>query len=275
MPSMAADMATPLSPSRSWVSSNSEVAYFAQSVLHHFVDTQFGGAAKTVFNRAQDAIHIVPVAFELQNRVDDMFQYFGAGNAALLVDVTYEQHRGVRFFGKFQYGCGTFSDLGNASRGRFDVLRRDGLYGVDNDNLGLYLAYVGEYLFESRLAHDVAIGIVPLQAVGPHFQLASTLFARDIKDLFPRKAQNRLQDKRRFPDTGFPAYQYHGAGNEAAPQNAVELIVVQVDAFLLCHRNVVELLWFGTSRFGVEGSILCCCRFGTDYLLDIAVPFSA
>ena len=53
----------------------------------------------------------MPVSFELQDRIDNMFQYFGPCDASLFIDVPDDQYRRMGFFGKFQYRCSTFSYL--------------------------------------------------------------------------------------------------------------------------------------------------------------------
>jgi hypothetical protein len=56
----------------------------------------------------------VPVAFELQNGVHDVFQDFGAGDVAFFVDVADEEGGRAGFFGEFEEGGGVFTDLGDA-----------------------------------------------------------------------------------------------------------------------------------------------------------------
>lgn len=63
---------------------------FAQSVGCHFVDAEFGGGAEAVFDGAEDAVHVLAVAFELQDGVDDVFEDFRSGDVAVFVDVSDE-----------------------------------------------------------------------------------------------------------------------------------------------------------------------------------------
>ena len=45
----------------------------AQTILSHFVDAEFRCASEPIFDGAQNAIHVVLVAFELDNGVDNVF----------------------------------------------------------------------------------------------------------------------------------------------------------------------------------------------------------
>ena len=68
----------------------------------HLVDAQFGGAAKAVFDAAQDAVHIVLVALKLDDSIYDVFQRLGAGERTLLGDVSDEDDRYTAGLGKPQ-----------------------------------------------------------------------------------------------------------------------------------------------------------------------------
>ena len=109
------------------------IAYLSQTVLPHFIDAQFGGTSEAVFDAAQDAVHIMLIAFKLKYGVYDMFQYFRPGNASFFVDMPDEDNRRMRLFGKAQDRGGALPDLGYAARRGFERLRGNGLYGVYYD----------------------------------------------------------------------------------------------------------------------------------------------
>ena len=109
------------------------VAHLAQTVLTHFVDAQFGGAAETVLDTAQNAVHVVLVALELKDGIDDVFQHFGTCDAAFLVDVANQDDCRMRFLGEAQNAGGALAHLGDAARRGFQCFGRNGLYGVDDD----------------------------------------------------------------------------------------------------------------------------------------------
>ena len=68
--------------------------------------------SETVLDAAQDTVHVVLVALELEYGIHDMFQYLGAGYASFLIDMPDEDDRRMRFLGKAQDGGGTFPYLG-------------------------------------------------------------------------------------------------------------------------------------------------------------------
>ncbi|MNE70867.1 hypothetical protein D3C80_1666910 [compost metagenome] len=70
------------------------------TIMHHFIYTQLGSRAKTVFQRTQDAVGIMPVSFKLQYRINHMFQYFRAGNTTLFSNMPDYGHRCIGLFGK-------------------------------------------------------------------------------------------------------------------------------------------------------------------------------
>ena len=65
--------------------------------MPHFVNPQFGSASEAVLDAAQDAVHVVLVALELEYGIHDMFQYLGAGYASFLIDMPDEDDRRMRF----------------------------------------------------------------------------------------------------------------------------------------------------------------------------------
>ena len=117
--------------------------------------------------------------------------------------MTDEDDRCVALLGKLQDGGRTFTYLHQASRRRVDVFRKDGLDGVDDDQVGAGVLDVDVDLLQGCLAHDEAIGCLIGDAVGPQFQLAGTFFARHIKHLLVVQFQHRLEDEGGFPDARF------------------------------------------------------------------------
>ena len=168
------------------------VAHLAQSVLPHFVNSQFGSASEAVLDAAQDAVHIMLVALELEYGIHDMFQYLGAGYASFLIDMPDKDDRRMRFLGKAQDGGGTFPYLGDAPRRRFKGFGRNCLYGVDDDYIRANIFDVDVNLFQGSFAHDEAVTGGACQAVGTQFQLAGAFFAGYIENTFFRYAEYGL-----------------------------------------------------------------------------------
>ena len=88
------------------------------------------------------------VTLKLDDGIDDMLQNFRACQRTFLGDVTNEDDGDSAGLGKAEQSRCTLTNLGDAAGRALYVFRRYGLYGVDDDNLGLYLLDVVEDFFE-------------------------------------------------------------------------------------------------------------------------------
>ena len=132
----------------------------AQSAVEHLEDTDFVGGAETVLDAAQDAVDVVAVALELEYDVDYVFQYLGSGNGAVLGDVAdNEDGRGGRL-GVFEQRGGAFADLRHAARRRIEQVGVDGLYGVDDYDVGFLFGDLGHDVFEQRFGVNQTLLVV-------------------------------------------------------------------------------------------------------------------
>ena len=207
------------------------IAHLSQSVLPHFINTQFRRTSEAVLDTPQDAVHVVLVALELKYRVDNVLQHLRSGNAAFFVDMTDQNNRCSCFFGEFQNRSRTLAHLYDAARRRVDVLRRDGLYRVDDDQIGSRILDVCENLFQRCFARYQQVVCFRMgDTVGAQFQLPCAFFARDIQHLLVREAEHCLKYQRRLSDARFTAYQRKRALYQPASQYAVQLVVAHVDA---------------------------------------------
>ena len=173
------------------------VGHFAQPVLPHLVDAQLRSAAETVLDAAEDAVDVVLVALELDDGIDDMLQYFGAGQRTLLVDVANEQHRHSASFCKMQERRGALPDLSDAARGGVGLLGGDGLNGVDDHQLGMNVENVGvDFLQRVLTQYIYRVTYTAAQTLRTHLDLMGTLFSADIKHTQLRHLQDGLQRER-------------------------------------------------------------------------------
>ena len=83
---------------------------------------------------------------------DDVFQHFGTGNASFLINMADQQYRHAAFLGILQNRSTTLAHLGNTARRRFDQLGENRLNGIDNQQIGLHILSLHEYLFQIGLA---------------------------------------------------------------------------------------------------------------------------
>ena len=130
------------------------IADLSESGLLHFVDAQLGGGAEAVLDAAQDAVHVVLVAFELYDGVDDVLEDFRTCQCAFLRDVADEDDGHAAGLGKAEQGRGALTHLCDGAGRGLDILGGDGLYGVDNDEFGLDVLDMLEDGFEGILAED-------------------------------------------------------------------------------------------------------------------------
>ena len=183
------------------------IAPLPQTVLPHLVDAQLGRAAETVLDAAQDTVHIMLVALELQHGIHDMFQHLGAGQCPLLIDMADQYHGNIALLGEFQQQRGALAHLRDAAGRTVHGLCHDGLYGIYDHQLRLLVTDVQENLVERSLAHDhtrrtgqepfpsVHLSSCPWhQTVGTQLQLPRTLLSTDIKHPLVRHFQYGLQD---------------------------------------------------------------------------------
>jgi hypothetical protein len=215
------------------------IVHLPEPVLQHLVDAQFGRAAEAVFYAAQDAVHVVLVAFELEHGVNDMFQHFGSCQRAFLGDMAYEHDGRVALFGVFEQGRGAFAHLGDAAGRTLCGFGGNGLYGVHDEQVGLLVLQMGKNMFERGLAHHVAVvaaeqfGMFRREALRTQFQLAGTFLPAHVEHFTFRNVQYRLQKQGRFAYARFASQQHQRAVDQTSSQHAVEFGIVHVDTWLL------------------------------------------
>ena len=113
------------------------ILHGAQTRLAHLVDAQLGGAAEAVLLSAQDAVHVVLVAVELQHHVHRVFEHLGPSDAALLGDMADDDDGHALGLAVLEQGGGALTDLRDAAGGALTELGLYGLYGVYDQEVGL------------------------------------------------------------------------------------------------------------------------------------------
>ena len=255
------------------------VAHLSQTVGPHLVDTHLGGAAEAILDATQDAVHIVLVALKLQHGVDDMLQYLRSGQRSLFVDMADQYHGGAARLGKPEQGSRTFAHLGDAACRRLGRLGADGLYRVDDDELGFLFLDMGEDALERCLTEYQQVVVGSSDALGTHLQLAGALLAADVENPAVGECQHRLQRQRALADARLATEQHKAPLDQSASQHTVELLVVHVDAALFVGGYVLQpsCLRGPSCLPHCTGSGTCCHLprlVGDAYLLE-GVPLSA
>ena len=179
------------------------------------------------------------VALKLQHGVHDVLQHFRAGQRAVFGDVTDEYDAGAAPFDVFQQRSGAFPDLRETARRRLHRLRRYGLYGVDDDQIGLLVFDVAVDALQRGLRQQQqVVSRAAAQTLRSQLDLAGALLTGDVEHLHALQPQDGLQHQRALADAGLAAQQTQAAGHQSAAEHAVELFVAQVDAHFAVHRDV-------------------------------------
>jgi len=98
---------------------------------------------------------------EVEDRVDDVLEGLGAGDAAPFGDVADEQDRGPRFLGEPHQPCSALADLPHVAGGALELFGIGGLDRVEEHHAGAERRGVMHDRLEARLAEHVdAAGIL-------------------------------------------------------------------------------------------------------------------
>ena len=136
------------------------------------------------------------VAFKLQDGVNDVFQHLRSGDAAVFGDVADEDDWHTTLFGILQDGRGTFPNLRNRTWRGVDGFAGDGLYGVDDEKIGLDIFQMHKDAFQARVAKQETFRRCLREAIGTELDLAFTLLAAHIEQFSAWHIENGLQEKR-------------------------------------------------------------------------------
>ena len=91
---------------------------------------------------------VMALAFEIQNRVDDVFQSARAGNRSVFGNMTDEKNRDAARLRQHQELRGDFANLRNRSRRRFYLGRKSRLNRIDNQGRWLDSLNFAKDIFE-------------------------------------------------------------------------------------------------------------------------------
>src|SRR5204862_932072 len=109
------------------------IRYCAKAGGRHLEDTELAHRTEPVLHGADDAMGMMPLAFEIQDGVDDVLERLRPGERAVLGDMAYKKGRDVLSFRGEQQLSRRLADLTDAARGRLELQREDRLHGIDDD----------------------------------------------------------------------------------------------------------------------------------------------
>ena len=109
-------------------------------MIGHFEDADFIGGAIAVLDRAQDAELMATLTFEIEHRVNHMFEHPGAGDLPFLGDMADQHKHDIPLLGDPDQFLGRGADLRNRTRRAFHGFDIHGLNRIDDHHLRRFLA---------------------------------------------------------------------------------------------------------------------------------------
>ena len=196
-----------------------------------------------------------------------MLQQARSGDSAVFGNVTDQQHRNARTFGKLQQLSRTLTHLPHTAGSSLQFRIIHSLNTVDNQKLRLQSVGLQQNCVQIRCRKNqhVIIGLRSAQADGTHCSLLLRFLAADIQHLYSLlpEAQACVQQNRRFADARRASKQYKAARNDTAAQHTVKFTDACCQTFYLRLSNTGDSTrpqFFIISRqiaFAGLGSYLC------------------
>ena len=214
-------------------------------LLAHLEDAHLGGGAEAVLHRAQQAVGLEAVAFQVEHGIDDVLQHARPGDDAFLGDVPDDEDRHPGGFGQLAQAAGALAHLRDRPGRGVHLGDVDGLDRVDDEQLGLHGADVLEDGVEVGLGDQVELG----RAAGCSCSRRAARILIWRSDSSPETystlrcgghLQGHLQHQGGFADAGVAADQDDRAGHDAAAQDAGELADGDGDAAFAVALDLIQ-----------------------------------
>ena len=208
------------------------VGDLAQAGLGHLEDADLVRRAEPVLRRAQQTQRRVALAFEVDDRVDQVLERLRAGDRAVLGHVPDEDDRDAVALGEIHQAQRRLADLADAPGRALELVDRRGLDRIDDHQA----RSLGPGDLDDPT--DVVLGEDPhtlarwpveqAEASRPQPDLAGRLLARGIQHAGRparrvAEARRGLEQERRLADPGLAAEQHERSGHEPAAEDPVEL----------------------------------------------------
>ncbi len=166
---------------------------------------------------------MVPVAFEVEHRIDDVFEHARPGDGSRLRHVPDEERGHVHAFGEVHQRRGALAHLADRPRRALDIRTKDRLDRIDDEHVGLGLLRGGDDLFDvgfgeeqERLGRDA-------EALGAELDLPQRLLAGDVEHAAIRQVLAQFGHQRALADAGVARDERQRAVHNTAAHDAVEL----------------------------------------------------
>ena len=123
----------------------------------------------------------MPLAFEVEHRVDQMLEHPGPCERAFLRHVADQKRRDAPRLGEHHQSRAALTHLGDTARRGFELWQVDRLDRVDHERPGLELIELGLDQRQVRLGDQVHAVRRDAETVGAELDLRRRLFARDVQ----------------------------------------------------------------------------------------------
>ena len=217
------------------------IRHFAQALVAHREHAQLVDRAEAVLERAQHPEAAAAVAFEIQHRIDHVFEHARAGDAALFRDVTNEEDRGAGFLRVTDETRGAFAHLADRPRRRGQRFGPQRLHRIGDQQLRPHL----RGLFEDALDAGFGQRAQAIQRQPQPRRAARHLRQRFLAGHVQRRqpaghARQRLQQQCGFTDPRIAADQDHRAFDQTAAEHAVEFTDAGAGARVLVMQHILQ-----------------------------------
>src|SRR5712692_2620000 len=221
----------------------------AKSPVGHREHAEFIDRSETILESADKPKALVRIAFEVQDRVYDVFHDARARDRALLGDVADEHHdrpAGLCVTRQVRHALAHLRDRAGSGG---ELLRVERLDRVDDGDFRLGFLQGGEDALELDLGEQLELPRVEREAPRAQRHLLGGFLAAYVYSLV-RAAYpgEHLEKKRGFPHTGVAPDQHHLARDEAAAEHPVELVHAARHTRRVARVHVGEPLELGAFR---------------------------
>ena len=201
----------------------------------HFKHADLVGWAETVLDGAQNAELVAGIPFKMQNAVYHMFYNAGAGNLAILGDVTNEDDGCSGLFGIADHSLCRRAHLRHSARGAVSGFCPEGS-GIESITTiwgGGPEVRVARNVFHAGFSSQLHGCLGKAETGRPHADLINGLLTGNIDHAVSMVGEGGggLNEQGGFSDARIATKQQHRAFDEAAASDAIQLANTRFDAW--------------------------------------------
>jgi len=214
---------------------------FLQALVPHREHAQFVDRTEAVLERAQQTEAAAALAFEVQHRIDHVFEHARAGDAALLGHVADQEHGGAGLLGETHQPRRALAHLADRTRRGGQALGPQGLHRIGHDQPRPRPGGMLQDRLDAGLGQRVDPIQWQFQPVRTAGHLRQRLLAGDVQHRqFGRHLRHCLQQQGRLADARVTADQHHRALDQATAEHTVELADAGADPAVLGLLHVLQ-----------------------------------